>query len=263
MSFYRTDAATDTIDRIRDAATEIGDARSLPTRAGLAAVGGILLARGLQRRSLGGALTAGVGGYAIYRALATSESTAIEDATAGETGLERARSHDFRAATDRPGIERSITIDESADELAALVDDPETIDRLVGPVASVEPIDGDPDWLRWTVTGPRALTATWELELLAEQPGSFSRWRSTDGSVLPVEYSLTFQEAPADRGTEVTLRLWLDPPGGRLGTAVVDRLLARDVLASTALYRLKSLAETGEIPTLDGNVSARGRGDLV
>jgi hypothetical protein len=36
-----------------------------------------------------------------------------------------------------------------------------------------------------------------------------------------------------------------------------------ETLASRALDRLKSLAETGEIPTLDRNPSGRGRGDLV
>lgn len=251
---------SDVVNRVReddDGATGDG---SLWKRAGLVGFGGYVLRRGLDRRSVGGALLAGVGGYAIYRGLRGdgTESKRGEGASAGESAP-----HDVREISSRPGIERSVTIRESAAELTDLTRDPETLDRLVGPFVDVEPIDDDGERLRWTVSGPSGLTAAWETELLAEQPGEFSRWRSTEETVLPIEYSLSFRPAPADRGTEVTLRLWLDPPGGALGTAVASRLLGRNALVTTALYRLKSLAETGEIPTLDRNPSARGRGDLV
>jgi hypothetical protein len=36
-----------------------------------------------------------------------------------------------------------------------------------------------------------------------------------------------------------------------------------DALASKALHRFKSLVETGEVPTLEANPSARGKGDLL
>lgn len=251
--------ASDVVDRVRaDDGAAID--RSLWMRAGLVGLGALAVRRGLERRSVGGALAAGVGGFAIYRGIrgVASESRRGESSLGGESAP-----HEVRDRSTRPGLRRSVTIRESADELTDLTSDPATLDRLAGPFVDVEPIDEDGERLRWTVSGPRGLTARWETELLAEQPGEFSRWRSTEETVLPIEYSLSFRPAPADRGTEVTLRLWLDPPGGFLGTALSDRLLARNAIASAALYRLKSLAETGEIPTLDRNPSARGRGDLV
>lgn len=252
--------ASDVVDRVREETDGASIDRSLLKRAGLVSLGGFALRRGLARRSLGGTVAASLGGYAIYRGIRGdgSDSKAREFASGAETSR-----YDTRSTTGRPGLQRSVTIRESADELTDLTSDPETLDRLVGPFVDVEAIDDDGERLRWTVSGPRGLTAAWETELLAEQPGEFGRWRSTDETVLPIEYSLSFRPAPADRGTEVTLRLWLDPPGGVLGTKLADRLLARNTVASAALYRLKSLAETGEIPTLDRNPSARGRGDLV
>jgi uncharacterized membrane protein len=73
---------------------------------------------------------------------------------------------------------------------------------------------------------------------------------------------VTFRAAPAGWGTEVALHLDFGVPGGALGRAVVDHLpMAPRLAAERALRRFKSLVETGEMPTLDRNVSARGRGD--
>ncbi len=68
-----------------------------------------------------------------------------------------------------------------------------------------------------------------------------------------VEASASFSPAPGDWGTVATLTV----RGG--GTGMVSRLKA-----GRALRRFKSLAETGEIPTLEHNPSARpGPGDKV
>jgi hypothetical protein len=63
--------------------------------------------------------------------------------------------------------------------------------------------------------------------------------------------SVQFRAAPAEQGTEVTLRLTLDE-----GAAGPGEVLPRWV-AGTTLRRFKSLVETGEIPTLNRNPSAR------
>jgi uncharacterized membrane protein len=79
--------------------------------------------------------------------------------------------------------------------------------------------------------------------------GSETRERVLDGA----QGSLSFAPAPGDLGTVATLRLEAAVPGkaGRLQ-------------AGQVLRRFKSLAETGEIPTLEHNPSARpGAGDEV
>jgi hypothetical protein len=74
------------------------------------------------------------------------------------------------------------------------------------------------------------------------------------------EWSMGFDPASSDRGTTVTLRLSLDPPVD-LSLERLDVVL--EALASQVLGRFKSLVETGESQTLDGNPSAQGTSDLV
>jgi uncharacterized membrane protein len=62
-----------------------------------------------------------------------------------------------------------------------------------------------------------------------------------------------FEPAPGDEGTEVTVALEYDPPGGKLGAAIAK--LTRDAASSQvydALRRFKALMEAGEIPTIEG-----------
>lgn len=56
----------------------------------------------------------------------------------------------------------------------------------------------------------------------------------------------------AGRGTEVLLRVRFDPPGGAIGREAANLLKSVPrSLADRSLHYLKSLAETGEIPTTD------------
>jgi uncharacterized membrane protein len=66
------------------------------------------------------------------------------------------------------------------------------------------------------------------------------------------------QPAPADWGTVATLRFRFDTPGGSIGSGVIHTLgIMPDMIVEKALRRFKSLAETGEIPTLEHNPAAR------
>ncbi|WP_280506943.1 hypothetical protein [Nocardia farcinica] len=57
---------------------------------------------------------------------------------------------------------------------------------------------------------------------------------------------IEFAEAPADLGTEVTLRVTAPVPG-----------LLTGAVAFKVLYRARALLQTGELPTLAHNPSAR------
>ena len=214
-------------------------------RVTVAAIGAALLAFGLGRRSTVGSASALVGGWLLYRVVS------------GRRG-----SSEPGAPADAVAVERTVTVGKSADELYESWRDPETLARVMGHFADVTATAEDRQ--RWTVDAPLGRSVEWESRIVADQPGEYLRWESLAGADLPNEGSVRFRPAAGDRGTEVTLRLHFDPPGGALVGATLNRLgIVPDALAGTALRRFKSLVETGEIPTLERNPSARGSGDLL
>ncbi|WP_433625793.1 SRPBCC family protein [Halomicrococcus sp. NG-SE-24] len=219
-------------------------------RVASAVFGGVLLSFGLRRRSLVGTAAALVGGWLLYRAVDGDRSLGTPAGNRRGPGV----------ATDGRTVERSITVGESADDLAEYWRDPERLSRVVGHFAEVTPAGEERHC--WEVGGPLGRSVSWETRLDAD--GEPLHWESLPGAAVPNEGSVEFRPAPGDRGTEVTLRVQFDPPGGRVGDAAMNRLgVVPDALAGTALRRFKSLAETGEIPTLERNPSARGSGDLI
>jgi uncharacterized membrane protein len=248
-----------------------------------AIVGGALLLVGLRRRSLGGVLAAIAGGWLLYRGVTggrsrnqsktsgshltgASHSTDATHSTDGSASLDATDSTDAGASTgarsSKTAVERSVTVGKPAEELYDRWTDPEQLNRVLGD--AVEVTAGGDERQRWTVDGPLGRSVTWETRTVEDRPGEVLRWESVEDSRLSGRGEVRFQPAPGDRGTEVTLRLRFDPPGGRVGDAAMDRLgFVPETLVSTALDRFKSLAETGETPTLDRNPSARGQGDFV
>ncbi|WP_306052421.1 SRPBCC family protein [Natronococcus wangiae] len=228
-------------------------------RAASAALGGALLVRGLRRRSLGGAASAAVGAGLLYRGV--NGRSRLYRALGVDTADGRAEL-DADATTGKPSAKRSITVGEPAEELDEFWRDPGQLSRILGDFASVSSIDEDGH--RWHVRGPLDRRVEWQTQIVEDRPGELLRWESLDGAVVPHEVTIRFEPAPGDRGTEVSLEIRYDPPGGSLGDAAMERLgVVPETVAGETLRRFKSLVETGEIPTLEKNPSARGEGDLV
>ncbi|WP_226041762.1 SRPBCC family protein [Natrinema sp. DC36] len=223
------------------------------------AFGGALVVAGLRRRSLvGGAMALG-GGWLVARGL-SGASRPLR--TLGSVATEELDGPTLGGAVGPMTVDRTITVGVPADELTAYWRDPEQLTRIMGPVAEVT--EAGEDRHHWEVHPPRGPSLTWETEIVDDRPGELLRWESLEGATIPADGEVRFRPAPGDRGTQVTLQLQFDPPGGKLGAAVVQRLgIVPKTIAQTALRRFKSLAETGEIPTLEANPSARGSGDLV
>lgn len=201
------------------------------------------------------------GGYLLSRALGGGSQTkpALSERTT-TARWDRDGHHSVEA--DVPSISRAITVGKPADELFEIWLDPEQLSRIMGHLGEVTA--AGEDRLRWTVRGPRDRDFSWETQIVEEVPGEFLRWKTSDEAVLSNEGSVRFREAPGDRGTQVTLSVDFDPPGGALGSAALSRLdIVPATLAGEALSRFKRLVETDEIPTLEGNPSARGKGDVV
>lgn len=228
-------------------------------RAASAALGGTLLIRGLRRRSLGGAAMAIAGGWLFSRGI--SGHGRPRRALGGNADGERDR-HGPGPPADAPEIERAITVGRPAGELSGFWRDAERLTRIAGEFAEVT--GAGEGRLHWTARGPLGRTLSWETRVVEERPGELLRWESIEDASVPNEGEVRFEPAPGDRGTEVTLRVRFDPPGGRLGDAAMRLLgVVPGTLVGTALRRFKSLAETGEVPTLAHNPSARGSGDLL
>ncbi|QLD90671.1 SRPBCC family protein [Natronomonas salina] len=225
-------------------------------RAASTALGGFMLVGGLRRRSLAGLASAGVGGALLYRGLG--------DWSPLQRGGRDAESEVYRSdpsAAERPGgVERSIIVGKPAEELSEYWQDAEHLSRLLGEFAEVSDAEGNR--LRWEMTGPLGRKFSWETRTMLDRPGEELRWRSTGDAAVANEWTVRFEELADGEETKVTLTVALDPPGGAVGRAIAGRLLP-EAAVGTILDRFKSLVETGEIPSLEKNPSARGTGDRI
>lgn len=141
--------------------------------------------------------------------------------------------HRSRAAStsEEPNATRVLTVARGADELRALWSDPGRLAHVLA-----EPYTGDPSV--WTVEA---------VDLDGDQVRFRAHSGQDDGAApLRATGTVSFAPAPSRLGTEVRLELRL---------AGSD--LAAGATAHKALRRAKALAETGEIPTLAHNPSAR------
>jgi uncharacterized membrane protein len=159
------------------------------------------------------------------------------------------------AAEHEPDIARSITIEDvSADDLYRRWRDPDTLRRVMAPFADIKPAgDGRARWSAGHDLG------SWTMRLAEDRPGEFLRWEAEGGEALIREASVHFRPAAGDRGTVVSLRARLDPPGGMLGR-VAARMLGGAIpatLAGKSLHYFKALVQTGEIPTTERQPAAR------
>jgi uncharacterized membrane protein len=145
-------------------------------------------------------------------------------------------------------VERTVTVMCSADDLYARWRDFARLPELMPHVESVTPLFGG-HW-RWVVCGPAESRLTWDAELTADEPGRLIAWRSLPGGDVEHAGTVRFTPAPADRGTEVKVRLSYLPPAGVVGGALATFLGAGgDQEVREDLRRFKQRVEAGEIAT--------------
>ncbi len=218
-------------------------------------LGGALATYGLTRSSLGEGVLAVLGGGALLHRGVTGHCKAYE--MLGRRQVDE----DERELVAAPQAEASVTIGKTAAELHKVWSDPATLPQIMGHFAAMKP-SGE-GRTRWSVQGPLGTHVEWDTHVTEETPGLIA-WRSVEGGSMGSEGWVRFRAAPGDRGTEVTLQMSFDPPGGLVGNALVKLLGApTDMLIRAALRRFKSLVETGEIATLEHNPSARSSAPLL
>ncbi|HEX6107291.1 MAG TPA: SRPBCC family protein [Gemmatimonadales bacterium] len=150
-------------------------------------------------------------------------------------------------------VRRSITLQQSPDQVYHFWRDFRNLPRFMSHLESVEVLDDRRS--RWRATAPAGTTVEWEAEILEERPGEILSWRSLPGSEVDNAGSVRFVPAPGGRGTEVRVELRYDPPGGRMG-AKVAKLFgeAPEQQIDGDLRRLKQVLETGEVVHSDASI---------
>lgn len=148
-------------------------------------------------------------------------------------------------------VERSLTVGRSPDDLYALWRAPETLPRLMDGQGSVShEADGSQ---RWRLDVPKGKPVEWTTTVTADEPGARVAWGTAPKTKTTSQGEIRFRPGPGDWGTVVTLRLGVEPKGP-LGETLVS------AAERQVLHRFKSLAETGEVPTISGQPAARHDG---
>jgi uncharacterized membrane protein len=147
-------------------------------------------------------------------------------------------------------VVRAVTIRKPAAELYAFWRDLANLTRIIHHPVTITV--ASPEESHWSVSAPGG-RVEWDALIVNDEPGRLIAWRSREGGDVDNAGSVRFEAAPGDEGTEVTVALQYDPPGGKLGALVAK--FTRDSAASQvydALRRFKALMEAGEIPTIEG-----------
>jgi uncharacterized membrane protein len=150
--------------------------------------------------------------------------------------------------SDDDGPQRSVTtvtVNKPAQEVYRSWRDFQRLPEFMAHLEAVEPVGGA-RW-RWVAHAPGGKRVTWEAELVEDRPGRRIAWRSVDGDVANAG-AVSFAPAPGDRGTEVTVELTYDPPGGSVGRFAAS-LLGEEPRQQVRddLRRFKQMLETGEV----------------
>lgn len=154
-------------------------------------------------------------------------------------------------------MEKSVTINRSPDEIYSFWRQLENLPRFMNHIQSVtQKGDGISHWVMKT---SHDRTLQWDARLIEDKPGQMLSWQSLEGADVDNAGSVWFTPAVGGRGTVVKVSMKYSPPGGKLGSLMAklmgdsaDKQMAED------LFRLKSLLETGETPTTEGQPRGSG-----
>ena len=206
--------------------------------------GGVLALYGLLRRDSVGIALAAVGASLLYRGV-TGHCNLY-----GALGLSTADGSLHPAAT--PSRERAftaqhtVTINRPRAELYAAWRNPTLIPRIMPQIESVDWSGGQR--AHWVARAPVGMRVAWDAEITDDREDELIAWRSVEGADVPNQGVISFRELPDGRGTEVSLSIAYNPPGGILGDTIA-RLAGEnpEQLLRDGLRRFKQLMETGEI----------------
>ena len=200
--------------------------------------GSAMVLMGLQQRSLRGILTAIAGGGLAYHGATADKS--LQDKVVDATGINKA----IR-------VEKTVTIDKSAEELYNYWHNFENLPNFMKHVKSVQVLDMRRS--HWVANAPLGQTIEWDADIINDQPNQLIAWASEEGAQVDNSGFVRFSPAPGDHGTEVKVVMEYNVPGGMV-TAAIAKLFGEEPEQQIGdeLRRFKQLMETGEIATTEG-----------
>lgn len=217
------------------------------------AAGSALAALGIARRSIPGALVAGLGAALIHRGVTgyCRAYKALDIDTAHRGRKEGRRPEEIS----RKGVhvEHTCLINKPPEELYAFWRNFENLPRIMNHLRSVRVIDDRRS--HWIASAPRIAggEVEWDAEITRDEPGSAIAWRSLPGGQIETVGEIRFLRAMGDRGTAVRVSMEYIPPAGQLGHWMAtlfggspQRQMRED------LRNFKRIMETGEILTIEG-----------
>jgi uncharacterized membrane protein len=154
-------------------------------------------------------------------------------------------------------VKESFTVLKSPEELFAFWRRLENLPAFMKHLESVEEVDAKRS--HWRASAPGGGHVDWDAEIIEEEPGRLISWKSLPVSDIDNGGSVRFRPATGGRGTVVEVTMFYQPPGGKAAAGIAKifgeepRMQVRE-----DLRRFKQLAETGEIPTIEGQSSGRG-----
>lgn len=110
----------------------------------------------------------------------------------------------------------------------------------------------------WQAKIAGGIPVEWDAEIVEDIPGQRIAWRTKPDSQVQQSGVVEFKEATGGRGTVVHVDMHYTPPGGIIGETfgrLLNGVTAQQV--ENDISRFKSLMETGEIPTTEGQASGR------
>src|SRR5690606_35639103 len=120
-----------------------------------------------------------------------------------------------RSQTEGTVVGRTVTINRPRSELYAFWHDFSKLPQFMEDVKSVT-ASGDGRW-RWTIAGPGDTDVILETRISSDRPNEMIAWESEEGSQIRHSGHVAFRDAPGGRGTEVSVTIDYDPPGGVAG----------------------------------------------
>jgi uncharacterized membrane protein len=156
-------------------------------------------------------------------------------------------------------VERSVTVNRPKAELFQMWRDFENLPRFMQHLESVQ-VDDASGRSHWVARGPLGRQIDWDSEVIEEHENELLIWKSLPGSTVESMGRVEFREAPGRRGTIVHVTMRYNPPAGSLGAAFAKLFGEEpDQQVNEDLRHFKQIVETGEVATVQGQPSGRGR----
>jgi len=205
--------------------------------------GGGMVVCGLMQRSRWGAISLLTGASLLYRGI-TGHCAAYD--TLGIDTAAQDRSHRGVKGGHGRKVTWAIHINRDPRDLYDHWRNLENLPKMMRHLKSVQPLGERKT--RWEAYAPLGQSLSWDAEIVTDRAGEVIAWQSLPGSQVDTAGSIHFKRAADGDGTDLTISLKYDPPGGQLVAKLahlVGQGLEQEVDEDLQVF--KQMIETGEV----------------